>query len=101
MIAHIEVGHVQTLLRDLASGCLHFLKNCRQHALYLPSFSFSVAPKKPGAMTMYTLDILYMLVCIAIMHPDLYTTLQYFQFFFHLPILSLQVTMDILPSMFH
>lgn len=33
MIARIEVGHVQTLQADLASGCLHFLKNCIQHAL--------------------------------------------------------------------
>lgn len=93
MTGRIEVGHVQTLLAELASGCLHFLKNCRQHALYLPSYSVSVAAKKPGAMTMYTLDIVYVLVCVAIMHPDLHTTLQYL----YLPILILHTTIDILP----
>lgn len=37
--AQIKVGHVQPLLADLPSGCLYFLKNCRQHTLLLPSYS--------------------------------------------------------------
>lgn len=51
--AQIKVGHVQPLQADLASGCPHFLKNCRQQALLTPSpFPFSAdfaAAKKPKA----------------------------------------------------
>lgn len=51
MTARLEVGHIQTLQAKLASGCLHFLKNCTQHTarqlVYLLSFFVPTLRQSP------------------------------------------------------
>lgn len=62
MTARLEVGHVQTLQANLASGCLHFLKNCTKHTLDAESpflFCAYSAPTKPRAMTAHTVDTVW------------------------------------------